>query len=112
MFVVNTSNNTVTTTVTGFSAPKSLAFNPSGSLLYVANEAAGTISVLNTSNNTVANTIFGFNLPTGVGLSASGAVLYVSNEGNNNVSVLATSNQQPHRDDYRASTSLWDCFWS
>ena len=58
--VINTSTNTVTTTVPVGTGPEGVAVTPvtpSGSTVYVANLGANTTSVINTATNTVTTTI-------------------------------------------------------
>ena len=55
--VINTSTNTVSTTVTVGSSPYGVAINPAGTYAYVANHGSNTVSVINTSTNTVSATV-------------------------------------------------------
>ena len=85
--------NQVINTITVASYPRSVAFNPAGTLAYVTNEGSDTVSIINTVTNTVINTITVGTYPTDVVVSPSGTLVYVTNQyvtasGAGNVSVI------------------------
>ncbi|MFY9561809.1 MAG: beta-propeller fold lactonase family protein [Terriglobales bacterium] len=92
--VVNTSNNSVLTTVPVGDGPWGVAVNQAGSFVYVANNhdsANGdSVSVISTSTNTVVATIKVGTVPFGVALTPNGKTAYVANANSNSVSVINT----------------------
>jgi YVTN family beta-propeller protein len=66
-------------TFTGFVAPDSLALNPTGTILYVVNANASTVSVVSTSTGLTVAIIPVGDLPTAVAVSANGLSAYVTN---------------------------------
>jgi YVTN family beta-propeller protein len=94
--VVDTTSNTVTTTVAVGGIPFWLAITPNGTRAYVANGADATISVIDTENNTVIATIAGgnFNVPFGVAITPDGRRVYVTNSGGDTVSVISTDSNK------------------
>ena len=90
--VIDTSSNTIVTTVdVGFS-PFGLAVTPDGTRVYVANSGDNTVSVIDTSDNTVVATVPVGTAPVGVGVKPDGSRAYVTNRDNNSVSIIDTSN--------------------
>jgi YVTN family beta-propeller protein len=88
--VINTSNNTVVTTIPVGTFPYGVAVNQAGTLAYVANSASNSVSVISTTSNTVVATIPVQSGPMNLALSPNGKVLYVSNSNSNSVSVINT----------------------
>ena len=86
----NEINNQVINTITVGSSPQSVAFNPSGTLTYVAN-GGGTVNVIQVSSNTVVNTITVGSNPTSVAFNPSGTLAYVANFGSGTVNVIQVS---------------------
>ena len=67
--VIDTSSNSVISTVPVGIDPAGVAVSPDGTLVYVTNLAGNTVSVINTSNNTVTATVnVGFD-PIGVAVT-------------------------------------------
>ena len=95
--VIDTSTNIVIDTVNVGSYPVRLAFNTSGTRVYVTNSATynpgviGTVSVIDTSNNKVVNTITVGMKPTGVRVNSDDTLVYVTNETSDSVSIIDTS---------------------
>jgi len=80
---INTGASPVTATITA--TPVSAGY------AYIANEAAGTVSVVNTASNTVIATITVGSKPLGVSLNPDGSRAYVVNNSSNSVSVINTA---------------------
>jgi YVTN family beta-propeller protein len=89
--VIDTSTNTVVTTVAVGNSPFGVAVNPDGTRAYVANAFSSDISVIDTSTNTVVATVSLENTPYGVAITPDGARAYVTNPVSNSVSVVDTS---------------------
>jgi YVTN family beta-propeller protein len=93
--VIDTSDNTVSDTITVGSKPYGISVTPGGEFVYVSNYgngwSASTVSVIDTSNHTVIDTITVGAGPKGVSVTSDGAYVYVSNSGSSNVSVIDTS---------------------
>ena len=87
--VIDTSTNTVTTTVNVGNKPWGVAVNPTAA--YVTNEGSNTVSVIDTSTNTVLATVNVGTSPHGVAVTPDGKKAYVSNFAGNTVSVIDTS---------------------
>ena len=77
-----TSDGTVSTFATGFTAPSGMAFDSTGHL-YVANRDAGTISKV-TPSGTVSTFATGLSFPVGLAFDAIGR-LYVANWGDSTI---------------------------
>jgi YVTN family beta-propeller protein len=92
LMVLDTSNNTISATITVGTTPTCTAFLPDGSKAYVTNNVSNSVSVINTSNNTVSATISVGSAPWGIAMSPDGTKAYVANGGGNSVSVINTSN--------------------
>ncbi len=92
--VVNTSNNTILTTVSVGDGPWGVAVNEAASEVFVTNNHNSTtgnsVSVIGTSTNAVLTTIPVGTTPFGVALTPNGKTAYVANAGSNNVSVIST----------------------
>lgn len=89
MSVIDEATSSVVNTIsTGISQPYSVAINPSGTRLLVANYNANNVAVVDTaSNSTIANIAVG-NGPIAIAMSPSGNLAYVANANSNNVSVI------------------------
>ena len=84
--VIQTSNNTVVDTITGFSGPFAIAINPLGTLAYVTNFGSNnfapygtTVSVVNLNSNTITATIPVGIQPSGIAITPDGKYAYASN---------------------------------
>jgi len=84
--VIQTSNNTVIDTITGFSGPFAIAITPNGQYAYVTNfgsnnfEPIGTtVSVINLKINAVIATINVGIQPSGIAITPNGLFAYVTN---------------------------------
>jgi YVTN family beta-propeller protein len=82
---------TVTNTITVGDGPFGLGVNTSTNKIYVANNAANTVSVIDGSSNTVTATINVGSGPQGVGVNTSTNKIYVANAAANTVSVISGS---------------------
>ena len=69
----------------------SIAINPSGTLVYVANQDNNTISVISTKTNNITGTITGVNDPVGISFNPSGTILYVADYNSNEISMVSMS---------------------
>jgi YVTN family beta-propeller protein len=58
--VISTATNTVTDTITGFSAPSGIAINSAGTSVWVGNMGSTTVSVVDPATNTITGSISGF----------------------------------------------------
>ena len=91
--VIDTSSNTVVTTVSTGGAGTNLAFvaiTPNGSFAYVAASGKNVVYVVSTATNTVSATIPVGNFPVGVAITQNGTLAYVANQNDNTVSVINT----------------------
>jgi YVTN family beta-propeller protein len=89
--VLETSGNTVMTTVAVGRNPLEVAVTPDGKHVYVTNEGDGTVSVIDTASNTVMTTVAVGASTEGVAVTPDGKHAYVANLGSNNVSVIETA---------------------
>jgi len=89
--VINTSTNTVVTTISVGTSPISATVTPNGLYAYVTNQGNANVSVINTSTNTVVTTISVGTNPHAVAITPNGQYAYVANEGSANVSVINTA---------------------
>ena len=87
--VIDTSTNTVVSTITVGTSPWGIAITPNGLYAYVTNLGSGNVLVINTSTNTVVSTISVGASPTSVAITPNGLYAYVTYSGN--VSVIDTS---------------------
>ena len=80
VIVINLSSNTVTSQITGFSSPLSIAV-ASDDTIHVTNQSTGVSSVmiLDGTSYSVLSTVTGFNRPTGIALSSDNQKAYVTN---------------------------------
>jgi len=91
LFVVDTSSNTVLTTIgVGFD-PEGVAVNDAGTRAYVGNFESNTVSVIDTSANVVLTTVPVAIEPGFLALNPSGTRLYVTHQNIGLVSVIDTS---------------------
>ena len=86
MSIIQTSNNTVIGTVTGFSGPFGIAITPNGKYAYITNFGSNnfapigsTVSVVKLSNNTIVDTIDVGIQPSGIAITPDGRFVYVTN---------------------------------
>lgn len=86
MSIIQTSDNTVVGTITGFSGPFAIAITPNGKFAYVTNFGSNnfspvghTVSVVNLRTNTITATITLGTQPSGIALTPDGRFAYVSN---------------------------------
>ncbi len=92
--VIDTSTNTVVTTIPVGNYPIGVTVHPNGTRVYVANLNSNTVSVIDTFTNTVIDTVsVGLN-PSGLAVHPAGTWVYVTNSdqgGSGSVSVIDTS---------------------
>ncbi len=93
LFVIDTSTNTIITSVAVGAGTSGVAVNPAGTRVYTANGSSDTVSVVDTATNTVTNTIAVGSSPRSVTFNASGTRAYVGNVGSNTVSVIDTGTE-------------------
>ena len=67
--VIDTSNNTVTTTISVGTNPYGVSVSPDGAKVYVTNNSSNNVSVIRTSDNTVTTTVTVGTYPLGVSVS-------------------------------------------
>src|SRR4051794_15737077 len=87
----NTSNNTVTATITVSTSPHAVAELPSRARAYITNTASNSISVLDLNTLAVDETIVYSSVtaqPMGATAGPDGARVYVALRGSNQVSVI------------------------
>lgn len=92
--VIDTTDNSVVTTIGGFAGPRKLSATPDGKQVYVANLSAGNILVIDADTNTISDTILPFGPfagPTDVCVLPNGTKAYSMNLGNDTISVIDTS---------------------
>ncbi|MFF9650553.1 Ig-like domain repeat protein [Streptomyces sp. NPDC014622] len=86
--VIDTSSNTVTTTIAVGSVPFGVAITPDGLHAYVTNSGSNDVSVIDTSSNIVTTAVPVGSLPLGVAITGTSA--YVANNGDGTVSLINT----------------------
>ena len=93
--VINTTNNTIVTTVSVGSNPSGVGVSPNGTTVYTANNSSNNVSVINTVTNTVTSTIGVGNYPVGICVSPDGSKVFVVNSnpfgGNGSISIINTA---------------------
>jgi YVTN family beta-propeller protein len=92
--VIDTSSNTIVTTIPTGTQPLGVAITPDGAFAYVTNFNLAQVSVIETSSNTVIATIPVGVQPRRVAITPDGAFAYVTNQNNSGsgtVSVIETS---------------------
>jgi len=84
--IIQTSNNTVVGTITGFSGPFSIAITPDGKFAYVTNFGSNnfspvgtTVSVVNLQSNKLIKNITVGTQPSGIAITHDGRFAYVTN---------------------------------
>lgn len=89
--VIDTSTNSVLSTISVQSSPNGIILSSDDSKAYIANTESDTISVIDTSSNTVTDTIAVGHIPIGVAISPDNTKLYVTNFFDDTVSVIDTA---------------------
>ena len=89
--VIDTTNNTVTATISVGNNPRYVAVNPDGTKVYVTNHEDNTTSVIDAATKKVIATVPVGYKPAGVVCSPDGSKVYVVNWGSNTVSVINTT---------------------
>jgi YVTN family beta-propeller protein len=89
--VIDTSSNTVVTTIAVGDGPLGIVGAPDGRTVYVANFRSNAVSVIRTSTNAVARTIPVDGSCNGVAITPDGATLYVSNPSPGTVVAIDTA---------------------
>ena len=89
--VINTTTNTVTSTVPVGFIPMGVAVTPDGTKVYVTNWNDSTVSVISTTNNTAYASVTVGSGPVDVAISPNNTRVYVVNCDSNNVSVIDTA---------------------
>ena len=89
--VINTSTNTLSTTITVGTSPRGVAITPNGAYVYVANANSNDVSVIDTATNAVSATIAVGDNPIGVAITPDGAFAYATNAVDGTVSVINTA---------------------
>ncbi|MFH1675096.1 MAG: YncE family protein [Pseudomonadota bacterium] len=91
--VINTSDNSVTATITNNigNAPFGVVVTPDGNYVYVTNQLEDTVTLISASDNTVKATIAVDAAPSGLAVTPDGNYTYVANKNSNTVSVIRTS---------------------
>ena len=80
------------TKLEGFTAPRSIAFDPVHDRMYVPNGGINTVSVIDTTTNTVVGSpIVVGNTPLGIAFDPVHDRMYVTNLNSNTVSVIDTN---------------------
>lgn len=89
--VIDTATDTVSGELPIMGCRCTVAFNPTGTLAYVANENDDTVSVLDTATDAVTATVPVGNGAVSIAVSPDGATAYVVNSVDSTVSVIDTS---------------------
>lgn len=89
--VVDTTTDTVATTVNVGDTPFGAAVTPDGKKVYVANSDENTVSVIDTATNEVVATVKVGVSPRGIAVAPDGEQSYVTNYKNDTVSVIDTA---------------------
>lgn len=89
--VINTTNNTLVTTIPVGSHPIAVATTPDAARVYVANQNSANVSVINTATNAVIATVAVGIGPSGVAITPNGTRAYVTNQGSDTVSIINTA---------------------
>ena len=80
LFVINTADRSIVTTVAVGPAANGLAFHPSQPILYVSSIQAGTVTAINTQTNAVQRMYTLGGAPQRIAVSNDGTQLYAANE--------------------------------
>jgi YVTN family beta-propeller protein len=94
VFVVDTTSNTILSTINVGSVPIAIAITPDLTKVYVVNQGSSTVSVISTSTNTVIATIAIATPGTAaynIAITPDGTKAYVTNFSTNTISVINTS---------------------
>ncbi|CAN5341713.1 hypothetical protein BH09BAC6_BH09BAC6_23100 [soil metagenome] len=92
--VINTSTNSVVSTIPVGLEPVGVTVSPDGTRVYTANTYAGTVSVINTVTNSVIATVPLGSYPFGILASPDGTRVYVANFNDGTLSIInAASNK-------------------
>lgn len=86
--VVNTSTNSILTTIPVGDFPEGVAVNPDNSKVYISNQNSNNVSVISTASNSVVSTITVGNSPESIIVSPNGSRVYVCNYLGASVSVI------------------------
>ncbi len=86
--VIDTTSNTVVSTIPVASGPLAVAGIPSGTQIYVANFNSSTVSVIAVSDNSLIATIPVGNNPEYVAINPAGTKVYVTNRYSDTMSVI------------------------
>lgn len=91
--IIDTSTNSVVTTLPVGNTPTCVQITPDGTQAYVASVTNNTVSVINRATNTVTATIPlpGALRPVGLAITPDGTKVYVTNINSGNVSVISTA---------------------
>jgi len=89
--VIDTSTDTVVSTIAVGTGPYGVGVSPTGTRAYIANHDSGSVSVIDTDTNTVVATVAVGISPYGVVVNPTGTMAYVANGGSNTVSVIDTT---------------------
>jgi len=89
--VIDTTTNTVLTTITVGSGPKTVKLNTATHRAYVTNSNTNTVSVIDTTTETVVDTITVGSEPTGLEVNPQTNRVYVSNRNDRTLSVIDTT---------------------
>ncbi|MGI9187198.1 MAG: fibronectin type III domain-containing protein [Gaiellales bacterium] len=76
--VIDTTTNTISSSVPGFNVPVAIAIAPDGTRAYVVNSGSNTFGVIDTATLTLIGTYPAGTSPTDAVVSADGALLYVT----------------------------------
>lgn len=85
VLVLNTSDDSLVTTLSGFSNPSAIGMTPDGSQIHVvnmSNSSSGSVSILDSSTYALISTVTGFNRPAGIAFTPDGQQAYVTNSNN------------------------------
>lgn len=89
--VIDTSSNSVVTTVPVGAGPVEAAGSPDGTRVYVTNQNANTLSIIDTTTRIVIGTLATGSRPFEVAFTPDGTHAYVTNSGGNTVQVIDNS---------------------
>jgi YVTN family beta-propeller protein len=93
MTIIDTMTNTIVTQIQNVPEPTGIAFNPTGTIAYVAEgvETGGRIDVYNTANYQLSAQIPVGNLPHVVRVTPSGRFVFVTNALSNSISLISAA---------------------
>lgn len=90
--VINTSTNTIETTISGFTNPAGIAFSPDGSLAYVTNSGSDTVSIVNTSTHLITGSFTAASGARSIVITPDNLYAYVANYTDESTSVIDITN--------------------